>query len=63
MYGIPIIDIPLVCTRLSRSARPDAPVVEDEPRRLVRSGRTARAAVGSRHGWALLARSRSVEDS
>jgi len=50
MYGIPIIDVPLVCTRRSRSALPDAPVIEDERKRLVRSGRRRRAALGSRHG-------------
>jgi hypothetical protein len=50
MYGIPIIDVPLVCTRLARSALPDAPVMDDEKKRLVRSGRRRRAAVGSRYG-------------
>jgi hypothetical protein len=50
MYGIPLIDVPLASRRRSRSALPDAPVIEDEKERLVRSGRRRRAAVGSLHG-------------
>ena len=50
MYGIPLIDVPLVCTRLARSALPHAPVIEDDRRRFVRGGRSRRTVVGSRHG-------------
>lgn len=50
MYGIPFIDVPRVCTRITRSALPHAPVIEDERRRLVRGGRRRRTAIGSRHG-------------
>jgi hypothetical protein len=50
MYGIPFIDVPRACRRTARSALPDAPVIEDERNRRVRSGRKRRAAIGSRHG-------------
>ena len=33
MFGIPLIDVPSVTTRYVRSARPDAPVIEDEKKR------------------------------
>jgi hypothetical protein len=33
MFGIPLIDVPSVATRYVRSARPHAPVIEDEKRR------------------------------
>jgi hypothetical protein len=50
MFGIPLIDVPSASTRLARSALPHAPVIEDEKKRRVRSGRIRRTAVGSRHG-------------
>ena len=53
MYGIPLVDVPLLSARVARSALPDAPVIEDERRRLVRGGRTRRTDVGSSHGFAL----------
>jgi hypothetical protein len=51
MFGIPLIDVPFINTRYARSALPNAPVLEDEKKRRVRSGRARRTAVGSRHGW------------
>ncbi len=50
MYGIPLIDVRRASMRAARSALPDAPVIEDERKRTGRSGRTRRAAIGSRHG-------------
>ena len=50
MLGIPLIDVPPLCTRLARSALPHAPVIEDEQYRRVRAGRIRRTAVGSRYG-------------
>jgi hypothetical protein len=37
MFGIPLVDIRVMS--LARSALPDAPVIEDEPRRKGRGGR------------------------
>jgi hypothetical protein len=50
MVCISFIDVQLVSNRVARSALPDAPVIEDEPGRRVRSGRKRRAALGSRQG-------------
>jgi hypothetical protein len=50
MYGIPLIDVRRACTRTARSALPDAPVIEDDTKRTVRSGRKRRTAIGSPYG-------------
>ena len=50
MYGIPFIDVRLVCTRIAHSALPHAPVIEDEKRRYVRGGRRRKTDVGSPYG-------------
>jgi hypothetical protein len=50
MFGIPLIDVPVINARFARSALPSAPVMEGEKKRRVRGGRTRRSALGSRHG-------------
>ncbi len=50
MFGIPLIDVPVVNARFARSALPHAPVLEDERKRRIRGGRSRRTALGSRHG-------------
>jgi hypothetical protein len=49
MFAI-VVDIPSMCVRYVRSALPDAPVVDAEDRRRMRTRRNRRRALGSRYG-------------
>jgi hypothetical protein len=49
MFGV-VVDVPAMSVRYVRSALPDAPVIEIEDRRRIRTRRARRRAVGSRHG-------------
>jgi hypothetical protein len=49
MFGV-VVDIPAVTKRYARSALPDAPVIELEGRRRIRTRRARRRALGSRYG-------------
>jgi hypothetical protein len=49
MFGI-VVDIPEISTRYVRSARPDAPVLQDARWRHGRSGRLRRIALRSSYG-------------
>jgi hypothetical protein len=50
MIGIAFIDAPALTSSIARSALPHAPVIEDEARRRLRTRRSRRLALGSRHG-------------